>query len=254
MTAQGLTGGRGSALKGVDLLLRPERVEAALWRSFAAERSHENRRRLFDHYRPFAARLAAAQFRRRAPGNYERGDVEQLAYEALIQAIERFDATRAVPFEAFARIRIRGHIANNLIQTSEGAAAYYYRQRMERERLKSLQQGQDAAADPIAALSALSAAIALGLMLEGVRMEDLHAIPDPAPTPYESLAWRELQGRIRDLVDNLPERESFVIRQHYRNGISFQQIALLLGVTKGRVSQIHKAALDRLRGLAAKLR
>ncbi|HTN14546.1 MAG TPA: sigma-70 family RNA polymerase sigma factor [Sphingomonadaceae bacterium] len=254
MRVRGLSGGRGAAFRGVDLLLRPERVEAALWRGFAGERNHENRRRLFDHYRHFAARLASAQFSRRAQGNYERGDVEQLAYEALIQAIERFDTRRGVPFEAFARIRIKGHIANHLAQASEAAANYHYRQRVERERLKSLQQGLNAAADPIAALSALSATIALGLILEGDRMQEIHAIPDPAPTPYESLAWRELQGRVRDLVDNLPEREGFVIRQHYRNGVSFQQIALLLGVTKGRVSQIHKAALDRLRELAAKLR
>lgn len=254
MTGRRPGAGRGAALRGVDLLLRPERVEAALWRDFAQERTHEARRRLFDHFRPFAARLAATQFARRAPGNYDRGDVEQLAYEALIQAIERFDPARGVPFEAFARIRINGHIANHLAQASEGAAHYRFRQRMERERLKSLQQGQEAEADPIAALSALSATIALGLMLEENQVQEMNAIPDPAPTPYESLAWRELQGRVRDLVGTLPEREAFVIQQHYRNGVSFQQISMLLGVSKGRVSQIHKEALDRLRGLAAKLR
>ncbi|HZF46239.1 MAG TPA: sigma-70 family RNA polymerase sigma factor, partial [Sphingomonadaceae bacterium] len=213
----------------MDLLLRPERVEAALWRSFGEDPGPENRHRLFEHYRPFAARLAASQFARRAPGNYERGDVEQLAYEALIQAIGRFDAARGVPFEAFARLRIRGHIANHLAQVSEGAALRQFRQRIERERLKSLQEGEDQPADPLAALSALSAAIALGLMLEGDRKQELHAIPDPSPTPYESLAWRDLLGRVRALVDGLPEREGFVIRQHYRNGVSFQQIALLMG-------------------------
>ncbi|MCB5423823.1 sigma-70 family RNA polymerase sigma factor [Altererythrobacter sp. CC-YST694] len=246
-------GGR-TPLRGVELLLRPERVEAALWRSFGDDPGPENRHRLFEHYRPFAARLAASQFARRARGNYERGDVEQLAYEALIQAIGRFDAARGVPFEAFARLRIRGHIANHLAQVSEGAAQRHFRHRIERERLKSLQDRGGEPLDALAALSALSAAIALGLMLEGERKPELHAIPDPAPTPYESLAWRDLQGRVRALVDSLPEREEFVIRQHYRNGVSFQQIAVLMGVTKGRVSQIHKAALDRLRGMTAKLR
>ncbi|KPL68272.1 hypothetical protein SZ64_09145 [Erythrobacter sp. SG61-1L] len=248
------SGGRRDALRGVDLLLQPDRVEAALWRHFAQARSQEGRQRLFEHYRPFAAQLAARQFTRRAPGNYDRGDVEQLAYEALIQSIERFEAVRGVPFEAFARIRINGHIANHLGQASEAAAYYRFRQRVERDRLKSLQQGQDAISDPIAALSALSATIALGLMLEGDRAREMEEVADPAPTPYESLAWRELQGRVRDLMDSLPEREAFVIGQHYRNGVSFQQIALLMGISKGRVSQIHKAALDRLRGLAAKLR
>lgn len=241
----------GSAVhRGMSLLLRPERVEAALWRAHDEQRSPETRVRLFDHYRPFAIRLARSQFSRRSGGNYEREDIEQLAFEALLQAIERFDVARAVPFEAFARVRINGHIANGVSQTSEAAALSRHRQRTERERIASLRQST---ADPLAALSALSATVALGLILE-TGTGEVDAIADPAPSAYESLAWNELYARVQELVDNLPEREGFVIRQHYRNGVSFQQIALLLGLTKGRISQIHRAGLERLRGLLAKLR
>ncbi len=243
----------GSTRRGVELLLRPERVEAALWRTHAEARSSETRIRLFDHYRPFAARLARVQFVRRKGGNFEQADVEQLAYEALLQAIERFDAERGAPFEAYARIRINGHIANGLAQASEAAAQFRHSRRAERERLKSLRQPPDAA-DPLTALASLSATIALGLMLDIDVLRKVEEIPDPAPSAYESLAWNELHAKVHELIDNLPEREGFVIRQHYRNGVSFQQIALLMGVTKGRVSQIHRSGLERLRSLFAKLR
>lgn len=238
--------------QGMSLLLRPERVEAALWRAHGDQPTPETRIKLFDHYRPFAAHLARSQFMRRHGGNFEREDVEQLAFEALLQAIERFDAGRAVPFEAYARIRINGHIANGVSQTSEAAAHSRYRQRTERERMNSLRPSPGA--DPLAALAALSATVALGLMLDLDPGGDIEAVADPAPSAYESLVWHELHAKVHELVDNLPDRESFVIRQHYRNGVSFQQIALLLGLTKGRISQIHRAGLDRLRGLLAKLR
>jgi RNA polymerase sigma factor for flagellar operon FliA len=240
--------------RGVNLLLQPERVEAALWRAHTERPDAETRMRLFEHYRPFAARLARSQFLRRKEGNFEREDIEQLAYEALLHAIELFEAKLGVPFEAYARIRINGHIANGLAQVSEVAAQFRHRQRTERERLKSLRPPADSSVDPLSALSALSATIALGLMLNMEAAADIEAIPDPAPSAYETLAWNELHAKVHELVDNLPEREGFVIHQHYRNGVSFQQIALLTGVTKGRVSQIHRSGLERLRGLLAKLR
>lgn len=240
--------------RGLDIVLRPERVEAVLWREHAGQPGIGTRQRLFDHYRGFARRVALTQFRKRREGNFDLGDIEQLAYEALLQTIERFDPTRSVPFEAYARVRINGHIGSGLAQTSEAAAQYRYRQRAERDRLKSLYNTAEAAADPIAALSSLSAAIAIGLMLEGDFSAEMEAIPDPAPSAYDSLAWNELQRHIHELIDALPDQEAYVVRQHYRNDVSFQQIAGLMGVSKGRVSQIHRAALLRLRGRLAKLR
>lgn len=245
---------RRSPPRGIDLLLRPERVEAALWRAHAETPTQETRRGLFDHYRAFAAKLASWQFVRRG-GNYEHEDLEQLAYEALLQAIERFEPVRGVPFEAYARIRINGHIANGLAQTSEAAAQFRYRLRTEQERVRSLRPAVDAVvADPLTALSALSASIALGLMLELDAVPALESIPDPAPSAYESLAWNELLQGLREQVDLLPEREAYVIRQHYHAGVSFQQIALVLGLTKGRISQIHRSGLERLRSRIAKVR
>jgi len=243
----------GRPPRGAEILFRPERIEAALWRRHGQEAGTATRRALFAHYQRFAEKLAAGQFARRPAGNFDRADLTQLAYEALLHAIERFDTARGVPFQAYARIRINGHIGNALAQTSEASAQYSYRLRVERERLRSLQQGaQQSAEDPIAALSSLSSAIALGLLIEADPPGDIEAVPDPSPSAYDSLAWNQLVQRVHAAIDGLPQREAFVMRQHYRNGISFQQVAELLGVSKGRVSQIHRAALQRLRSLLAR--
>jgi RNA polymerase sigma factor for flagellar operon FliA len=47
----------------------------------------------------------------------------------------------------------------------------------------------------------------------------------------------------------MPERSRKVIHYHYFNELGFEQIGDILGVTKGRISQIHRSALAELREL-----
>jgi len=248
--------GRSRLTRGIALLVHPERREAALWRTFQERHTSESRQILFDYYRPFAAQLARAEFRRRQRANFELGDLEQLAFEALLQAIDRFAPSKGAPFESFARLRIRGQISSGLAKMSESGSQASYRRRAERDRLRSLSMDSaqnDTGDDPLQALSRLAATLVLGIMLdEGVQNPD--AIADAAPSAYESLALREMQHCLWQQVDTLPERETFVLRQHYAKDVSFTVIAELLGISKGRVSQIHRQALLRLRSQLAKFR
>jgi RNA polymerase sigma factor for flagellar operon FliA len=58
---------------------------------------------------------------------------------------------------------------------------------------------------------------------------------------------RELRERVRDLVQGLPEQERFVVYRHYLQQQPFDDICTAMKLTKGRVSQIHRRALLRLR-------
>ena len=62
-----------------------------------------------------------------------------------------------------------------------------------------------------------------------------------------ALEMAQLRTRAAALVDYLPEVERQVIRHHYFQQVPFTAIAQALDVTNGRVSQIHHAALRRLR-------
>jgi RNA polymerase sigma factor for flagellar operon FliA len=55
---------------------------------------------------------------------------------------------------------------------------------------------------------------------------------------------RELLGRA---VDNLPERERTVVSLRYYEEATMKEIALVLGVTESRVSQMHASAILHLR-------
>jgi RNA polymerase sigma factor for flagellar operon FliA len=59
--------------------------------------------------------------------------------------------------------------------------------------------------------------------------------------------WKDLRTALRSCLDVLPEREKSILSWHYFDGMTFDQIAKLYDVSKGRISQLHRSALDRLR-------
>ena len=232
---------------GLDLVVRPQRVEASLWRRLRFEAEAECRESLFNLYVGLASLIARRHHRRRPRSSIERVDYEQLAFEGLLQAIDRFDPMRGVPFSAYARRRIAGNIADGIARMSEVDAQISHRHRVEQERLRSLAgEGADSGevADPLSALSDLAIGLAFGMILDETRVaSDVHR----QPTAYESLEWRQLQARLTAEVARLPVKEAQVLRQHYHNGLSFAQIAVLLELSRGRISQLHRSALERLR-------
>lgn len=229
---------------GLDLVIDPVRVEASLWRRFRYEEDLRARERLFDRYYVLARAIGARLFRQRYERRVERGDVDQYACEGLLQALDRYDPLRGVPFSAFARRRIVGNIADGIAAMSELGAQLGFRRRVEQSRLRSLVRDGD---DAIAALSELAVGLALGLMLEGTGLIADGEVADRRPTAYDSLAWQETQVLLAREVSRLPENEGIVVRQHYDHGLPFGQVAQLMGLTAGRISQLHRAALDRLR-------
>lgn len=234
-------------VSGLDLVAVPPRVEASLWRRLRFGREVRCREQLFVRYRALARAIARRQLRRRPLKGTEIGDFEHFAYEGLLQAIDRFDPLRGIAFGAYARRRIVGCIADGAARMNEVDAFHGYRQRREAERARSLADAPPASDDPVTMLAALAAGLAIGVMLEGAGVVMSPQAVDPARNGYESLAWRELTARLADGIDRLSERDAFILRQHYEAGVSFAQIAALLGLTKGRVSQLHAQAIAALR-------
>jgi RNA polymerase sigma factor for flagellar operon FliA len=230
---------------GFDLLLVPPRVEASLWRRLRFENEKRCREQIFTRYRLLARAIARRQHGRRPKHGAELGDMEHFAYEGLLQAIDRYDPLRGIPFGAYARRRIVGSIADGAARMSESDATWSQRRRAETDRARSLRHDEEE--DPVAALAALVSGLAIGLMLEGSALVVGADGIDPRPNAYQSLEWRELHAVLAGGIAALPEREAVIIRQHYEAGVSFAQIAHLLNLSKGRVSQLHAAALGRLR-------
>ena len=240
--------------RGIGLIERPARVEASLWRRYRLEEEAECREHLFNRYVNFARALAGRFFRKCTPPKPELADYRHFAYQGLLEAIDIYNPLRGAPFEYFARRRIVGSISDGIAHMSEREARISQRRRIERGRVRSLSQTETGKQrDPLSELSDLAVGLAVGLILEGTRLIGTDKDADPAPSAYDSLEYRQLQARLANAVQMLPAREEAIIRHHYANGLSFTQIAQLMSLSKGRVSQLHQSALGRLRGKIGKI-
>ena len=86
----------------------------------------------------------------------------------------------------------------------------------------------------------------------GVLLEDVFS-----PQPQEELVRQELKRTMDELLSMLTDRQQMVLRLHFgmEDGIcySLEQISIRFGVSKERVRQIERQAMDRLQKLGAGL-
>jgi RNA polymerase sigma factor for flagellar operon FliA len=170
----------------------------------------------------------------------------------LIEAHRRFDGTRDVKFETFAEHRIRGamidemrrmdHLPRRLRDATD---------KVERSRSRLAQQLHR---EP----SVEEVAEAVGGELEDV-MEVMQLL-QPAVPVVEDLAMSEtpsadelydkgeLQQALVRAIGDLPERLRILLALYYDEGLTYREIAKILGVSEPRVCQLHSEAMKRLRG------
>jgi RNA polymerase sigma factor FliA len=230
-----------------------EALEEQLWTDY-----HNGvtaaREQLVSQYLPLAKRLAAGLFARRPSNDVEFGDYLHLAYVGLLEAIQRYRTDSGAQFATFATYRIRGAILNGVPLMTETGDRISYLTRAHRDRADSVLEGQpEAAAASLASLIDMVVAVALTVQLDEVAEQE-SAEPTAAADPYSSRLYEDTQRRLKRAVESLPERERQIVHFHYFHQMGFDEIAGLLAVTKGRVSQLHKRALDQVRDALGKAR
>lgn len=204
---------------------------------------------------PLVRVIAARLYRLRWNQSVEFDDYCQMGAVGLVEAAQRFDPTRGAEFGTFASWRISGAILNGLARSTELHQQIASRKRMVDSRSASIAGESEAAHDTsveaaLARLAKVAVGLAVGFMLEGSGMFD----SGEAVTRfdgYASVAVRQLRTRLHAAVASLPWQERRVLEGHYFQQQSFVEIADDLGLTRGRISQIHKSALERLRAVLA---
>lgn len=222
----------------------PSTEQAARW---ANRQSPVERASLVDAYTPLVRRLAAKAYARRIGGELEYADLVQFGMVGLLEAIDRYTPARGVRFETFATYRVEGAILNGLPSYSELQRQLALRRELARDRADSLRRGlagPDRSA--LERLADIAIGLALGFALEdsGLATHDEPADPDNA---YARLELAQLRRHLAELTEQLPDAERRVVFRHYFQQQPFDEIAAGMGLTKGRISQLHHAALKRLR-------
>lgn len=228
-------------------------TEAQWWQSWRVHGDMQAREALIAHYTPFARIMAAKIYAGRYHDAIEFDEYLQFAMVGLIEALERFDPTRLVQFETYAGLRISGKILDGLEHLSEQQEQVGLKRRLRAERIDSVVQSlpaQPSAHQVFAHLAGIAMSLALGFMLEGSGLFVDHqpTLPDSA---YQPVELNQVCARVRQLVRQLNPQERFIIDSCYFSEMTFEKIADELQVSIGRVSQIHRQALEHLRRLLA---
>ncbi|HCE13361.1 MAG TPA: FliA/WhiG family RNA polymerase sigma factor [Enterococcus sp.] len=201
--------------------------------------------------------------------DYEQGDLYNIGVIGLMDALHKFDASKKVPFESYAAIRIKGAIidevrkhakisrykmaaVNQFYQARQELEQQYKREATDAEISKKLGINRSQLADIYESLHFL-ASVSLEDTLfayqeEGLTLKDMISDQD-AEHVEDTLVKAEQKVALVACIKRLGEREQLVLSLYYTEELTLKEIAEILEVSVPRVSQIHGKTIAKLRGL-----
>ncbi|OGN28815.1 MAG: hypothetical protein A3A33_03485 [Candidatus Yanofskybacteria bacterium RIFCSPLOWO2_01_FULL_49_25] len=225
----------------------------------------EDRERFVEEMIPYVKYLAY----RIAVGLPPSVDVEDLVHYGvigLLDACEKFDASKGVKFKAYAETRIRGAILDGMRSTdwvprqvrkkrrTLEAAFRRVEQRLGRpaedhEIASAMDMTLDEFQELISDVQGLSLGSLEELLPDGEDrglMLRYGAEPD-GRTPDVLFEREELRNILMEAIDHLPPKERLIVVLYYYEEMTMNEIGKVLGVSESRVSQHHTMAILRFR-------
>jgi RNA polymerase sigma factor FliA len=231
------------------------------WQRWLESRDPLARDQLIVHYSPLV-KFVAGRVGAGLPNSVDPGDLVSAGVFGLIDAVERFDASRGVKFETFAVPRIRGAVFDGLRSLDWVPRSVRSRAREVEAAFTEL-ESRHGRAPTDAELSGHLKLTApefqkwlnsIASTTVGPLDRALVAGAEPRPlsgdvpdTPASIVEDHEVRRLVRGEVKRLPEREKLVLSLYYDEGLTLAEIGTVLGVTESRVSQIHTKAVLHLR-------
>ena len=181
---------------------------------------------LIERFAPLAARIARGM---NVPIGAVAGldDLESAALIGLIDAVDRFEPARGVPFEGYASLRIRGAVLDEVRRVDELGRADRRRQR------EATAQGE------------------AGSYHGTVSLDDLMERGYHGGAEQDEIAERydaeDLRMRVRSAMTCLPPRQREVLERYYGQSLTLREAGLRMGISEARACQLHGRAIQNLR-------
>lgn len=218
-------------------------------------------------------RQVAGRLRQRLPPGVDLDELMQAGLIGLNEALSRFDASRGASFNHFAARRIEGAMLDALRASDELSRDTRARQRQIRDVVQALEHQLlrtpraqevaqalgwplvklhrcmvDAGASPLR-LTDLSSEAHPGPVGGVLVGEVFDGVADEGNGPEQILQRRQREGSLRAALNALQGRERLMMDLIYADGLDHGSAAAALGVSPGRVSQMHSAVIQALREL-----
>lgn len=210
----------------------------------------------------------------RLPPHIDLNDLINAGVIGLIDAIEKFDASKQIKFKTYAEFRIRGAILDELRSMDWVPRSVRQKARKVEDAYSRLEYnlGRPASDDEVAKemnvdmdtfyrlLSETASVSLLSLDDLGEDDNDLSRrnllefiIQDDKDWPSHKIRYAEVRTMVAKAIQSLPEKECMVISLYYYDELTMKEIGHVLKFTESRVSQIHTKAILRLRSKMQKI-
>jgi RNA polymerase sigma factor for flagellar operon FliA len=262
------TGAKTSSGKG----RKPSSTGKAVYNE-AAKGGLEERNNMIVEYLPLV-KFIANRIASRLPNHIEVADLINSGIIGLIDAIEKFDASRKIKFKTYAEFRIKGAILDELRaldwvprstrqKASKLEKAYAeLEQRLGRSANDAeMMEHMGITNEEFDVLVRDAKGVAL-ISLDELQSDHddsfernlLEYLADPEQmNPAQVMNLDQIYRIIAEAIDQLPEKERLVISLYYYEELTMKEIGEILSVTESRVSQIHTKAILRLRSRLLKV-
>ncbi|MHD0644012.1 RNA polymerase sigma factor FliA [Pseudomonas aeruginosa] len=205
-------------------------------------------------------RRQALHIRSRLPDNVDLGDLIQAGNIGLIEAAERYDVSEGVPFELYAKNRIRGAILDETrkfdwVSRSVRRAGRELEQAKQHllnkhNRAPTLGELADYLEIDVDKLSGIVHDVYSGFVLSiedtGNDEIDKMAFGSSFDSPLDALCDEQNREYVVNAIAALPLRERQIMALYYDKELNFKEIGLALGISESRVSQIHTSIVKAL--------
>jgi RNA polymerase sigma factor for flagellar operon FliA len=241
-------------------------VEKGRWEGMSAEEKTQCVKQYAPLIHYIADRLAS-----RLPPHIGKEDLISSGSLGLIDAIDKFDASRGIKFKTYAEFRIKGAMIDDL-RNLDWVPRTVRRKSTELEKLwrrLEAELGRPATDEESAEAMGIGLSDYLRLIDEVymVNMLDLEAFKIDSPGQsrenadiYNILAddatldaltvlgQEEVRKVLVKGIDSLPEKEKMVVTLYYHEEMTMKEIGRIMGFTESRISQLHTKSVIRLRG------
>jgi len=231
--------------------------EAALFLEFARTRSRALRNRLVERHMGLAAHVAR-RFGRRGPSD---DDLRQVAFLALVKAVDRFDPEREVAFSTFAGRTIEGEIKRHFrdhtwtVRVPRSAKETHLQLRRATDELT-----QRLGRSPTVQQLAEHLHIDTDTVVEGIAAGSAYSTASlDAPLGPDGEGPRQLGAEdsgfghvsdtsmVAELMERLPEREREIVRLRFYEELSQTEIAEQVGISQMHVSRLLRRSFETMR-------
>jgi len=192
------------------------------------------------------------------PVHVDLDDLVHAGVIGLIDAVGKFDDSKKVAFQSYAKHRIKGAILDSLRQMDWASRDLRKRQKQvdSMARDLSLSLGRNPTESEMAERMGVSIDRWRRMTLELQSVKPVTVDPERDRTqecpgrlefqPDRMCERRQMQTTLARAIGALPARYQKVVFLYYTNDMTMKEIGDLLGVNESRISQIHKTALKKM--------